>query len=209
MNIPFKATIGVDEVGRGSLFGPVSVGAVLVAAYDSESLAKIPWAASVKDSKLVSRKKRLELAPLIESHFLSTVSHVAVRYIDTHNINRAVQYGIYRSVQALLKLSYLSLHEVLVLCDGNYRFTYPTLGMAKPMPKIRFEVKADQKYFPVSAASIIAKVQRDSLIEKTSLRFPEYALSSSAGYGTLAHRQAIKAHGPTRFHRRSFGCRLD
>lgn len=196
-------------MGRGSLFGPVTVGAVLVTVEDSERLAETPWAASVKDSKLVSKKKRLELAPLIESQFLTSVSHVAVRYIDTHNINRAVQYGIYRSVQALLKLSYLSLHEILVLGDGNYHFTYPALGMTKPMPQMRFEVKADQKYFPVSAASIVAKVQRDSLIEKTSHRFPEYALQSSAGYGTLAHRQAIKTHGPTRFHRRSFGCRLD
>lgn len=200
----WRAVIGVDEVGRGSLFGPVSVGAVLLTEADWQVLPTEPWFGNVTDSKLLRRAKRDELAPLIEARLPCAVSHVSVRYIDTHNINRAIQYGLYRTVQALLKKTGMPVGSLRVIADGNYRFRYPALGMAQPMPRIDAEIKADLKFFPVSAASIVAKVRRDNLIAAAHRRFPEYGLDSGAGYGTAAHRAAITAHGQTRFHRRSF-----
>jgi ribonuclease HII len=76
--------------------------------------------------------------------------------------------------------------------------------MVKAMPHLAAEIKADQKYFPVSAASILAKVARDRMITNAALRFPEYGLADHAGYGTAVHRAAILRHGRTRFHRKSF-----
>jgi ribonuclease HII len=127
-----------------------------------------------------------------------------VRYIDRHNVNAAIRYGIYRAVQSLLLRTKLTAREVRIVADGNYRFEYPALGMSRPMPRFDAYVKADQKYFPVSAASIVAKVRRDALIGRAAERFPGYGLERHAGYGTAAHRKAIAQLGDTVFHRKSF-----
>lgn len=169
-----------------------------------ELLPVEPWFYEIRDSKLVKRKERLRLAPLIENKLPCAVTHVAVRYIDTHNINAAIRYGIYRAVQSLLRRTGIAVAELRLIADGNYRFTYPALGMAKPMPHFAAYPKADMKYFPVSAASIIAKVRRDALIAHAARRFPDYGLERHVGYGTAAHRAAIAHRGATRFHRRSF-----
>lgn len=200
----YSAIIGVDEVGRGALFGPVTVGATLVTRDKWESLQSEPWFAAVADSKLLSPKKREELRPLIAAALPHAVSHTAVRYIDTHNISRAVERGIYKTVQRLLAATGLKADAVRVLFDGKFIPRYPQLNMAKAMPRLDAEIKADEKYFPVSAASILAKVSRDAMIARAALRFPEYGLEKHAGYGTAAHREAIRRHGRTRFHRISF-----
>jgi len=200
----YRAVIGVDEVGRGALFGPVTVGAVLLSRESWQSLLAETWYRSVKDSKLVKKAEREKLAPLLEAALPCAVAHVSVRYIDRHNINAAIRYGIYRAVQSLLVRTGLGTHEIRIVADGNYTFTYPALGMKKPMPRLDTYVKADQKYFPVSAASIVAKVRRDALIRRAAERFPGYGLERHAGYGTAAHRAAIAHLGRTAFHRKSF-----
>lgn len=200
----YLAIIGVDEVGRGALFGPVTVGATLVMREKWESLQNEPWFATVTDSKLLSPKKREELQPLIAAALPHAVSHTAVRYIDTHNISRAVERGIYKTVQRLLRESGLAADDVRVLFDGKFIPRYPQLNMAKAMPRLDAEIKADEKYFPVSAASILAKVARDAMIARAAVRFPEYGLDQHAGYGTAAHREAIIRLGQTHFHRKSF-----
>lgn len=200
----YRAVIGVDEVGRGALFGPVTVGAVLLS---REAWAVLPgesWFGSVKDSKLVKKGEREKLAPLLEAALPCALAHVSVRYIDRYNINAAIRYGIYRAVQTLLRRTTFAAHEIRIIADGNYRFEYPALGMAKPMPRLDAYIKADQKYFPVSAASIVAKVRRDTLVERAAERFPGYGLERHAGYGTAAHRTAIMQLGETAFHRKSF-----
>ncbi|GAB4444801.1 MAG: hypothetical protein OHK0011_26740 [Turneriella sp.] len=111
-------------------------------------------------------------------------------------------------MQSLLRRTGLPAHEIRIVADGNYRFEYPALGMTKPMPRFDAYAKADQKYFPVSAASIVAKVRRDLLIERAALRFPGYGLERHAGYGTVAHREAIARLGETAFHRKSFRVRM-
>ncbi len=196
--------IGVDEVGRGSLFGPVTVGATLVTVDAWNALQQQPWFAGVTDSKMISEKRRNALSPLIRQSLPHAVCHVAVRYIDTYNINRAVQNGIYRSVQRLLAQTKIEPAECRVIVDGNYRFEFPQLRMQKPMPRLDAEIKADLKFFPVSAASIIAKVERDAMIARAAARFPAYGLEKHAGYGTAAHREAITRLGRTAFHRKSF-----
>jgi ribonuclease HII len=200
----YRAVIGVDEVGRGALFGPVTVGAVLLGQAAWQALPSESWFASVKDSKLVKKPEREKLAVLLEAALPCAVAHVSVRYIDRHNINAAIRYGIYRAVQSLLRRTGIAAHEIRIVADGNYRFAYPAVGMTKPMPRIDAYVKADQKYFPVSAASIVAKVRRDSLVERAAMRFPGYGLERHAGYGTAAHRAAIAKLGETAFHRKSF-----
>lgn len=196
--------IGVDEVGRGSLFGPVTVGATLVTEESWQTLQQQDWFAGVTDSKMLSEKKRNALSPLIRASLPHAVCHVAVRYIDTYNINRAVQNGIYRSVQRLLSQTKMNPADCRVIVDGNYRFEFPQIRMLKPMPRLDAEVKADLKFFPVSAASVIAKVERDAMITRAAARFPEFGLDRHAGYGTAAHREAITRLGRTKFHRRSF-----
>lgn len=202
--ISYRAIIGVDEVGRGALFGPVTVGATLITCEKWDSLPSEDWFSQVKDSKLLSEKKRNALAPLL-SALPHAVSHTAVKYIDSYNINRAVERGIYKSVQRLLKQTRMHAGEVRVLFDGKNLPRFPQLRMALPMPHLAAEVKADQKYFPVSAASILAKVARDRMIAHAAQRFPGYDLEKHAGYGTEAHRAAIARLGRTRFHRKSFG----
>lgn len=201
---PVSAVIGVDEVGRGSLFGPVTVGAALLTCENWLRLQDQDWIAGVTDSKLVSKKRREELAPLIEHNMPAATAHISVRYIDTYNINAAIRYGIYRAVQALMRKTGFKPAELRIIADGNYRFEYPALGMQRPMPRLDTEIKADLKYFPVSAASIVAKVRRDAMITRAAERFPGYGLEQHAGYGTAAHRAAISQLGETPFHRTSF-----
>ncbi len=165
------------------------------------------WFASVLHCSLRMRivtTEREKLAPVLEAALPCAVSHVSVRYIDRYNINAAIRYGIYRAVQSLLSRHGFAAHEIRIIADGNYRFEYPAIRMAKAMPRVDYCVKADQKYFPVSAASIVAKVRRDMLIERAARRFPGYGLERHAGYGTAAHRAAIGKLGETRFHRKSF-----
>jgi ribonuclease HII len=200
----YRAVIGVDEVGRGALFGPVTVGATLVTRDNWDSLTAQPWFASVTDSKLLSGKKRGELQPVLAAALPHAVSHTAVRYIDAYNINRAVQRGIYKTVQRLVGQSGIDVSEIRVLFDGKHLPQFPQVGMSRPMPRLWAEVKADQKYFPVSAASILAKVARDAMITRAAQRFEGYGLDQHAGYGTAVHRAAITERGRTKFHRKSF-----
>ncbi|MES0490860.1 MAG: ribonuclease HII [Leptospirales bacterium] len=202
--------IAADEVGRGSLFGPVSVGAISVPfSYFNEGPEyKTPpfheWHSEIRDSKKLSAKKRNYLSEKIISNFSIRVSHVSVGYIDKYNINRAIQYALYRAVQSL-KLKHPSGDDpAFILLDGNYRFQYPMLGMSSAMPPIHTIIGGDDRLFSIGCASIVAKVERDAMIAKASEKFPEYNLASNAGYGTLKHREALASSGMSIHHRKSF-----
>jgi ribonuclease HII len=185
----------------------VTIGAALLTQSAWQSIQSASWQKRIKDSKLLSASRRAELAPLIAAAMPVAISHVSVAYIDKYNINRAIQKGIYRAAQQLISATDLQLGEIRVLIDGNYRFQYPAMGLTKPMPRLDAEIKADLNHFPVSAASIVAKVSRDRLIAAADGRFPEYGLAKHAGYGTQMHRDAIIRYGLTRFHRKSFKLR--
>lgn len=185
-------TAGVDEVGRGALFGPVVAAAVILSAESLPVLA----AAGVTDSKQLGAAQRTALAQQIRAAAVAYhIAYASVGEIDRLNILQASLLAMRRAV------SRLAVPPQLCLVDGNQRIP----GLALPQQTI---VKGDQKSLLIAAASILAKVWRDELIVRLSDRYPAYDLASNKGYGTPAHRRALQQHGPTRFHRASFSpCR--
>ncbi len=196
--------VAIDEVGRGSLFGPVTVAGVLLPLSEWQAVKNLDWFTRVDDSKKLNSANRGEVAALVESGFSTAIAHVSVGFIDKYNINRAIQYGTYRVVQQLARTLNGRGEIARVFIDGNYRFQFPLLNMTKPMPPLESIVKGDSRCFTIACASNIAKVRRDALIASAGARFPQYGLEKNAGYGTKTHRQAILEHGSTRYHRKSF-----
>jgi ribonuclease HII len=174
---------GVDEAGRGSLAGPVVAAAVIL-----PPGVVLPGLA---DSKLLAASTRLRLAEAIQAVATSwAVAAVEAADIDSTDILRATLRAM---AEAVGKLSPL---PRLVLVDGS---AAPRL----PMPA-RAVVKGDRHVPVISAASILAKVTRDRIMEDWGVRFPVYGFSQHKGYGTAAHRAAIARHGPSPVHRRTF-----
>ena len=181
---PHLLECGTDEAGRGCLAGPVTAAAVILPDDFSH-----PW---LTDSKQLSEKKRQELRPIIESEAICfRVSHVMMEEIDQLNILNASILAMHRAIEQLTQ------QPEFIAIDGN-RF--------KPFQKIPYEcvVKGDGKYLHIAAASILAKTYRDDFMEKIHEEFPNYNWNKNKGYPTAEHRNAIRKHGPTPFHRKSF-----
>lgn len=175
---------GTDEAGRGCLSGPVTAAAVILPD-DFEH----PW---LTDSKQLSEKKRMELRPIIEKHAIAfAVAHVMMEEIDQINILNASILGMHRSIEKLEP------QPQFIAIDGN-RF--------KPYGRTPYEcvIKGDGKYLHIAAASILAKTYRDEYMERLHEEFPAYNWKQNKGYPTKEHRLAIKKHGPTLYHRKSF-----
>jgi len=174
---------GVDEAGRGPLAGPVSAAAVILdAANPIEGLA---------DSKKLSEKQRDRLAPIIRERALAwAVAYAEVEEIDSLNILQATLLAMKRAVQALQ----IQPHQVLV--DGLY---CPQTGI--PSQAI---VKGDSKIAAISAASILAKTARDELMQRLHEQYPQYGFDGHKGYPTASHLAALREHGVSVVHRRSF-----
>ncbi len=184
---------GVDEVGRGALFGPVVAAAVIL---PSSALADLAIA-GVTDSKLLSPSERQRLAVQIRSAAVAyQIGYASVREIDRLNI---LQSSLLAMKRAILRLA---VQPNFCLVDGNQRI--PELAIPQ-----KTLVKGDQKSTVIAAASILAKVWRDELLTRLALRYPQYGLATNKGYGTPIHRQAIHKYGITPYHRKSFSpCRL-
>lgn len=184
---------GVDEVGRGALFGPVVAAAVIL---PDSGLAALS-AAGVTDSKLLSAEQRQRLSLQIQSTALCcTIGYASVREIDRLNI---LQASLLAMKRAVLKLN---VEPQLCLVDGNQ----PIPGLQVPQQTL---VKGDQRSLAIASASIVAKVWRDELITRLAIRYPMYHLAANKGYGTPAHRRALQEFGPSPYHRGSFSpCRL-
>ncbi|MGD1908507.1 MAG: ribonuclease HII [Leptolyngbyaceae cyanobacterium] len=184
---------GVDEVGRGALFGPVVAAAVILQSSEADHLKAL----GVKDSKQLSLRQREALEAQIRAVATScAVGMASVHEIDRINILQAALLAMGRAVERLEP------QPTLCLVDGN-----------QPIPGLEIEqrtvVKGDQTELAIAAASIVAKVWRDRLIIRLAERYPGYDLASNKGYGSKKHRSAILQLGPTRQHRRSFkGCQL-
>ena len=179
-----KIIAGVDEVGRGSLVGPVFAAAVIF----KKNVDKKKF----KDSKQLSKDKRNFLEKYIKKNCFWTVGTASLKEIEKLNILNASLLAMKR---AIIKLK--SKHAI-VLIDGNKS---PYLNGYK----LKCVVKGDQKIPEISAASIIAKVARDRLITKMSKKFNKYSWDKNAGYGTKEHLIAIKKFGVTKHHRKTFG----
>jgi ribonuclease HII len=174
---------GVDEAGRGPLAGPVSAAAVILdPANPIEGL---------NDSKKLSEKQRDKLAPLIRERALAwSVAWASVEEIDELNILQATLLAMKRAVLSL------SVQPQLVLVDGLY---CPDTGIVSEAI-----VKGDSKEAAISAASILAKTARDELMLQLDAQYPQYGLAIHKGYPTAAHLTALREHGVTDIHRKSF-----
>ena len=174
---------GVDEVGRGSLIGPVYAAAVIL----NKNINK----KDLKASKKLNKGKREFLAKYIKKNSIWAIGSASLKEIERINILNASMLAMKRAIIKLKK------KPSLVLIDGN------------KSPKIKNYlikniIKGDQKIVEISAASIIAKVSRDKLMSKMSKKYKNYKWDINAGYGTRDHINAIKKYGITKFHRKTF-----
>jgi len=180
------AIVGVDEVGRGPLAGPVVAAAVMFGPKGPPRRV----ARAIDDSKKLTAAEREELAPLIRAHAIVAIAEASVAEIDRFNILRASLLAMQRAVAA---------HEgapALALVDGNIAPTLPC--------KVRTLVDGDALSLSIAAASIVAKVWRDRMMAELATLYPAYGWEHNAGYATPEHRAALKRWGPTPEHRRSF-----
>jgi ribonuclease HII len=184
---------GVDEVGRGALFGPVVAAAVVV----SESACLQLQALGVTDSKRLSPDRRESLVSPIQTLAVDYALGLAsVHEIQRLNILQATLLAMKRAVCRL------SHPPDLCLVDGNQAI--PSLDLPQ-----RLVIQGDQNHTEIAAASILAKVWRDTLMTRLDRRYPGYGLAANKGYGSVYHRQAIQRLGATAQHRHSFkGCSL-
>lgn len=183
--IPTKIIAGIDEAGRGPLAGPVVAATVILPAdfYCSE----------ITDSKKLSAKKREELDVVIRENALAlSVVAVGARRIDKINIREATKLAMSLSLQRVAR----QLKPDLVLIDGNM-----PINTNLPQQTV---IGGDALHIEISAASILAKVWRDALMQKLDLFYPGYGFSKHAGYPTKLHKQLICNLGPSRVHRRFF-----
>tara|TARA_Y100001970_G_scaffold292083_1_gene431856 strand:- start:149 stop:724 length:576 start_codon:yes stop_codon:yes gene_type:complete len=178
-----KLLAGVDEVGRGSLVGPVYAAAVIF----NKKIKKKEF----KDSKRINKNKRENLAKYIMKNSIWSIGIASLQEIEKINILNASLLAMKRAIKKL------KVKPKLVLVDGN------------KSPKIqnyliKNVIKGDQKIKEISAASIIAKVLRDKLMSKLSKKYKKYKWDLNAGYGTKEHIRLIKKYGITKFHRKKF-----
>lgn len=194
--------IGVDEAGRGPLFGRVYSAAVMID--DTFDTTR------VKDSKKFSSKKRLmEAYTYVLEHSVAWgVASIDEKLIDKHNIRQATFMAMHKAIRELLS-KIPSLDNITLLIDGDsFRpFLYLKDGQYSNLPHVCIK-GGDNQYASIAAASIISKVQRDQYIEDLCLKYPlldeYYGLSKNKGYGTKQHMEGIREYGITGFHRLSF-----
>ena len=178
-----KIIAGVDEVGRGSLVGPVYAAAVILNKSINKKL--------LKDSKSLKRSQRETLSKYIKKNSIWSIGKASVKEIEKINILHASLLAMKRAIKKLKK------KPMLVLIDGN---KIPSLKNYN----LKSVIKGDQKIPSISAASIIAKVTRDKMIANLGKKFKGYYLDKNSGYGTKQHLRALKNLGITSHHRKTF-----
>ncbi len=178
-----KIIAGVDEVGRGSLIGPIYAAAVILNKSINKKL--------LKDSKSLTKNKREILSKYIKKNSIWAIGKASIKEIEKINILHASLLAMKRAVKKLKK------KPTLVLIDGNKS---PQIKNYK----LKLVIKGDQKIPSISAASIIAKVTRDKMITNLGKKFKGYYWDKNYGYGTKQHLKAIKDLGITSQHRKTF-----
>lgn len=189
-----RLVIGVDEVGRGAIAGPVAVGVHAV------ELGVEVFPEGLRDSKLLSEKRREALAPLVAAWGAGAVGYATAAEIDEHGIGWALGEAGRRALLELHAAS-VPVAEAVVLVDGSHDWLSPQL---RSRLDVRTMVGADRACASVAAASVRAKVERDALMRAADLEHPGYAWASNKGYGSQAHYAGIADLGVTALHRRSW-----
>jgi ribonuclease HII len=179
----FERIMGLDEVGRGCLAGPVVAAGVVF-----KPNAYLP---EIRDSKTMSEKERIELAAIIKKEaLLWSVQEGSISEINKLNI-------LWASLQTMQKcVDAVTMEPDYLLVDGN-RF----IKTLKPYTCL---VKGDDRSMSIAAASILAKVYRDDLMRELHHKYPEYSWGTNVGYPTAAHKEALRKYGYTKYHRISF-----
>jgi ribonuclease HII len=203
--------IGIDEAGRGPLFGRVYAGAVVLPKDDSFEHA------SMKDSKKFHSKKKIEdVAEYIKENAIAwAVEYEDEQTIDEINILQATQSAMHKAIKCVIEQLFKKdndLNNILLLVDGNYFKQYNALNKGKTKVETVKYVTiegGDNKFTSIAAASILAKVERDKYIEHLCMENPElierYNIDSNKGYGAKKHMDGIEQYGITKWHRKSFG----
>jgi ribonuclease HII len=174
---------GIDEVGRGALAGPLVAACVILPANSRLSLA---------DSKLLQPQKRTEISAKIKDRAIGYgIGWVTNLEIDEYGLSWSLQEAYLRALEDM------ALEVSQIILDGSVNYL-KDFGICQTI------VKADQNVSCVAAASIIAKVARDEYMRALCEQYPEYCYETNVGYGTMAHRTALKEHGLTDLHRKSF-----
>ena len=183
--------LGIDEVGRGPLAGPLVVGAVVLPTEEKE------WFVELADSKKLTAKKRERLSELILAEAVVGLGWVSNIELDEVGISGALRLATRRAVKAVQKL-HAPFSQIVI--DGKVNFLKNT-----PLEEyVSVMIKADDLIREVSAASIVAKVARDKYMCELAGKYPEYGFEKHMGYGTVFHRRAIEEFGICPEHRRSF-----
>lgn len=191
----YKSICGVDEAGRGPLAGPVVCSAVI---FNLKELLSIKnddidyLFANLNDSKAISAKKREKLFPYIIKYAKAySIVQIEPETIDKLNILHATLEGMDKALESL------DINWDISLIDGN---KLPP----RNKKKARFVIKGDATYFSIAAASVLAKVTRDRIMQELHKEFPNYNWLKNKGYPTKEHVQAINIHGVTKHHRLSY-----
>ena len=181
-----KNVIGIDEVGRGALCGPVVSCSVLL----DKSILEHSLVQEINDSKKISEKKRKLLSDFIKKFSTYSFGITENQEIDKINILKATILSMQRSFEKFKD------YDNIIKIDGQKTFELNKNTV--------FIIKGDQKSVSIAAASILAKNHRDSFMKEMSKTFPEYEWGKNKGYGTASHMNAIKKFGVTPLHRESF-----
>jgi ribonuclease HII len=197
---PGGLIIGMDEVGRGALAGPVAVGAVAII----PSQVVVPK--GLRDSKLLTEPRREALQPVVaEWGTARAVGLASAKEVDEFGIVAALARAAARALVELQSAG-IEPRSVIVLLDGSHDWLTPAM---RPAPMVVTRVKADRDCASVAAASVLAKVHRDRLMAASDIVYPGFSWSGNKGYGAPSHLEALRVSGPSPLHRHSFLTRIE
>jgi len=194
-----RFVIGIDEVGRGAIAGPVAVGVSLI---DKTNSALEVWPQKLQDSKLMTAKSRSEInQPLIDWVSSYAIGFSSNTEIDNLGISEALRMAAGRALDELFKdvalRKMIAEDNAVILLDGSQNW----LGKVSYGLDVNVQVKADTNCVSVAAAAVLAKVTRDSLMQELDQKYPGYGLAGHKGYASAAHISALRTLGPSAIHR--------
>ena len=184
---------GVDEVGKGCLFGPVFAGAVILSKENETILLSL----GLKDSKKLSHRKRRNLVPLIKKNSIAwSIGQASAREIDLIGIREATEKAIIRALEKFTS------PPNLILVDG-------ILPIRLWSGEQKTQIRGESHFASIAAASVLAKETRDDLMKRLSTKYNLYEIEKNKGYGTENHRKNLIKAGLTKLHRKTFLSRLE